>query len=346
MKSLIIHCPLCDRYKLDNERFTFMVCALSKSGVNARYYPVNSIEHLGSVLLAERPDIVFCADTCLWDRSSTSVNVHAFLERMGIPFIGSSSETLELVLSKSALKTRWRENHISTPDFFLVRKDHGAFARAKFPEKLGDFPYILKPDREGNSRGLDASSIVFDSSALAVKLTELLRLYPEILVEKFLGKADDLREFTVASIGNGENRLILPAEILLDKEKDLRLITTEDKDNHNTRAIPLTDPDLKRKLIQFASAAFAVAGVEDYSRCDILMANGQFYAIEINGQPMIPDAWFESCAAGAGLGPEQYIAAIFLAGIERNIRRGCPHLSIPDEMKRTLQEPFFQVAEE
>ena len=63
------------------------------------------------------------------------------------------------------------------------------------------FPYILKPDMEGNSRGLDESSIVFNKTEMLAKTNELLKIYEGILVEEYLGDHPDLREFTVAMIG-------------------------------------------------------------------------------------------------------------------------------------------------
>ena len=323
-----------------------MISALSYAGVNGRYFPVNSIEHLSSVLLAERADIVFCADLFLSDCTSTQVNIHSFLEKMRIPFIGSSSDTLKLVLSKSTLKEKWQDYQVNTPDFFVVRREDHKLVKKILLENAVNFPYILKPNCEGNSRGLDTKSIVFDFNSLSDRVDELLITYPEILVEQYLGEEIDIREFTVAMIGNGENRQIFPAEITLKKKKGLRLITTTDKDEHNTLATPVSNQKLKDRLVDFAEKAFNVAGVEDYSRCDILMTNEQLYAIEINGQPMVPDAWFEKCAAGGGFDSEQYIAAIFLAGIERNIQRGYTQLSVPEKMKSILPITFYQFADE
>jgi hypothetical protein len=37
---------------------------------------------------------------------------------------------------------------------------------------------------------------------------------------------------------------------------------------------------------------------------------------------MVPDKWFEACARGVGLDKGQYLNAIFLSGIARNLREG------------------------
>jgi hypothetical protein len=41
------------------------------------------------------------------------------------------------------------------------------------------------------------------------------------------------------------------------------------------------------------------------------------------------------------LNSEQYIAAIFLAGIQRNIRQGKARLSLPDKMESFLPQEIF-----
>ncbi|MHC1739963.1 MAG: hypothetical protein AB9897_02510 [Anaerolineaceae bacterium] len=263
---------------------------------------------------------------------------------MHIPYVGSSPSVLDLVISKSELKAEWCLNNVSTPAFFQVSKAAAQiFGLDILIQEAIDFPYILKPDREGNSRGLDESSIVFDKSTLKSKLGNLLRSYEEVLIEKYLGTASDLREFTVAMIGNNKNKLLMPAEITLKQKKGVRIITTQDKDDHLTQATCVVEKSLLEKLVTFAERAFEVSGVRDYSRCDLLMADGHLYAIEINGQPMIPDKWFEICASGVGLNSTQYINAIFLAGIERNIKEGKTNLTIPHQMRQILPTAIFDV---
>lgn len=183
---------------------------------------------------------------------------------------------------------------------------------------------------------------MFDQISLELKLSELLETYETVLIEEYLGTYPDFREFTVAMIGNGQHKLLMPAEIALKRKKKLRIITTLDKDNHNTRANLVYDIALKEKLIAIAERAFETTGVRDYARCDVILAGGQLFAIEINGQPMIPDKWFEVCAKGAGLNSVQYINAIFLAGLSRNIKMGRGNLHVPTKMQEAIPAQIFE----
>jgi D-alanine-D-alanine ligase len=336
LKALILYCPKENRTVMDAERFSKMAENLKRAGIDAGRHSITSQAQLLRIIQEEKPDFVYSAEYYARDDSGECVSIHAILDDNNIPYIGSSPEVLELVLSKSELKKRWREVGVSTPPFFFVRKSDAKDLKFIISSKDDDYPYILKPDREGNSRGLDESSIVFDQKSLENKLKKLLQVFDDILVEKYLGISPDLREFTVAMIGNRGQRIVSPAEITLVKKKALRIITTEDKDNHHTQAAPVEDKVLKNTLTAFAEKAFDAAGVRDYARLDIIIAGGQVFAIEINGQPMIPDRWFEICSAGAGLDSNQYLFAIFLAGIVRNNEQEKANLKIPPELMRLL----------
>lgn len=341
MKGLIIHRPQAGQVFKYEKNFNQMVMTLQKGGISARYVPLSREMQLIDTLAKEPVDIAFSADYYLVGHGNEKVNIHALFEELNLPYIGSSPEVLELVLSKSKLKQVWQKNGISTPQYFLARREETAADLAKIIARTNNYPYILKPDAEGNSRGLSEACVVYDRESLNQQLTTMLEIYPSILAEQFLGAAPDLREFTVAMLGNGEGRLALPARIQLKKKKSVRVITTRDKDEHNTMASAVGDEALKEKLIEFSRKAFAAAGVRDYARCDVLYANGEFHAIEINGQPMIPDKWFEACCKDACLDGDQYQNAIFLAGIVRNRREGKMSLPIPAEMRECLPPPVY-----
>lgn len=341
MKILILACPRHGSLKQTAKRFEGMISSLEIAGLWGRYYALHTAAQLRSILLVERPDIVYSANLLTSCAKNEKVSIHKILEESGIPYIGSSPEVLQSVLSKSILKEKWRKNGLQTPDSILVSAGKPVTDDLKnFVNKVG-FPLLIKPDREGNSRGLDANSIVFEYRTLKRKIRDLHEKYEFTLIEKFL-TGERVQEFTVGMIGNGPDRLLMPAQIKLKVKKENRIITTSDKDEHKTMALPVTDDALRAQLVNFAGWAFEIAGVRDYSRCDLMMVDGELYAIEINGLPMIPDKWFEVCASGAGLNADQYIYAIVLAGIVRNIKSGIGKLKIPEEISGNIPEQIFK----
>ena len=317
MKALIFHSLSQPGNPVDIMRIRRIIRALKRGGFPAEYTPVCDTAQLIHAVKNLKPDIVFSTSYYVADSGNREINIHSILEEAGIPYIGSLPSSLELVLSKYMLKSIWQTRGIRTPEGYLATRENQPFYPDQRNAYRQGFPYLLKPNREGNSRGLDETCVVYDHQALVQKLEDLLERYDEILIERYLGQIPGMREFTVAMIGNGKSRLILPVEILLKGYKPVRLVTTEDKDQHRTSAISIQDADLREKIRLFAGRAFDAAGMRDYARCDVIVAGGGLFAIEINGQPIVPDRWFEACAQEAGLDEDGYIQAIFAAGISR-----------------------------
>lgn len=338
MKLLIINRPRQGRQQADARRFQKMLDAVRLSGISAEYHALQTVKELEQVLASMQPDLVYCANYNIQNAEGKDVSIQQYLLDRKIAYIGSLPESLELVLSKSQLKRKWRKDEVATPSFFTLEIVGGKVQGLEAVLQEGQYPYILKPDREGNSRGLDENSVVNNPAEFKEKAQDLLQKYKFVLVEKFLGRSRDLHEYTVAMIGNGENRLLMPAEIRLKVPKRVRVITTRDKDEHMTQAEPVRDPLLIERLSRFAGHAFDSAQVRDYARCDLLMADNHLYAIEINGLPMIPDLWFEVCARGASLDAGQYLNAIVAAGLIRAKRQGKIHADIPKRMLNGLPE--------
>lgn len=342
MKVILLSCTKADQIKIKRERFHRMIVALDHCGIIGRFYFFHTKRQLINILQTEKPDIALSTDYYTRGDSNERLNIHKILGEMQIPYIGSDPKALELVLSKTDLKKKWIFQDVPTPSFFTIRKSGSRVLGSENLIQAVDYPYILKPDREGNSRGLDTSSIVFDQNSLESKLNELLETYNEVLIEKYLGNCSDIREYTVAMIGNGYHRLLMPARIILNQKKKTRIITTKDKNNHLTRALPVANQEIRKRLIQISERAFDVAGVHDYSRCDMILADGKFFAIEINGQPMIPDKWFNECAKGCQLSIDQYINAILLSGLVRNNHKRRNNLPIPTKLRKLLPAKVFR----
>jgi D-alanine-D-alanine ligase len=346
MKALIIDDPF---NKVKNsrgipEKFIFMINALAQGGIKARYFTPSGRTELVQKLSDDTVDIVFCSIYGIRDEYGRIQIVHEILDKLGIPYIGSDASSLRLALQKSALKAEWKNHSVETPTWLSLNEVE--IEKDQFENKLRDFstfPCIVKPENSGNSRGISVNSIAETTEELIKKAEEICQRFGEVIVEEYLGLDPDFQEYTVAWIGNGQSALILPAEISLQLEKKYPIISTLDKEAHLTMIKQMEDDEQWRALREFASKAFSIAGVRDYARLDIIRSRGILHAIEINGQPMVPDRWFEVCANGAGMNPVQYICAIFFAGLIRNNREGHEALSIPPEMHWIIPLPVLSI---
>jgi len=320
-------------------RFGAFVRALERGGFEAAHRFMGTEGELRSLLRARVPALAFCASLrCAKDEGEPRM-AHAVLEEEGVAYVGSDPAALELAIDKAALKERWLRSGVRTPPFCVV--DMGLPFDEERAAEIG-FPCIVKPNREGNSRGIGEDSVARALPELRSKAELVAARFGSAIAERFLGDAADVREFTVALIGSGDGALVLPAEIELAAPKAVRVITTADKDGHRTVARPVADPALRRAVADFARRAFAAAGVRDYSRFDLIMAGGELYAIEINGQPMVPDAWFAACASGAGLDEAGYLNAIALAALARAAREGRAAARAPDALRELIPRAAYE----
>jgi len=296
-------------------RFSRFANILQEAGFASTPAQADSLSYLDELIDRFHPDIVFSALDHLPDAEGSPVNVHGWLGQRNIPYVGSPPEVIELALNKTALKRKWLADGIATPEFLDLDFPTGLIQIEE--EELPPFPCIVKPSNAGNSRGITKDSVVFDIRGLKAQVGSVAKEFRHILVEHYLGLYPDFREVTCACIGNGPERLLMPAELVILKQKGLHVITTQDKNRERTKARAMTDEGMREAAKAFAGRIFDSAGVRDYSRCDLVFAGGKFWAIEVNGQPMIPDSWFESCAQYAGLDEKGYIAAIIDAANRR-----------------------------
>jgi len=319
------------------ERIEGLVEALSSSGIACTGAIESRPSRIADILAKAAPDFAFCTAFRAVDDSGRAIHLQDLCARAGVSWIGSQSGTLELALSKSRMKERWRAEGVATPDWFTVpRLADGSLGDVQRLESANAFPYIVKPDAEGNSRGIDAASVARTPLELYARASSVAETYGGALVESFLGSAD-AREFTVAMIGNGEKALVSAVEIVKPEGGEW-VVTNDAKDGHRTRVEPIADRKLRGKVERFAHRAFMAAEARDYARCDIILEGGRLSAIELNGQPMVPDRWFEACAAAAGLDAVQYISAIVLAGMARILEEGQSFMRIPARLAASLPE--------
>ena len=326
---------------LQKARYSRMAEALERGGFRFALRLIDA-----SVSVSDRPamrELVAAAyqeeKPCLSFLSFFDKEAYEALARAKAPIVGSSADSQELVLSKSRLKRVWEAKHIDSPSYFCVKRTRtGAISGRRLIAGARDFPYIVKPDGENENRGIHARSIAFDASALVASIEAALEDYDELIIEHFIGSATS-REFTVAMIGSGVGALMLPAEIRLKETRPIRVVTREDRLRSLAEAVPVEEKE-RLAIGDFASRAFKAALSRDYARCDIIEEGGRLFALEVNGQPRMPDPWFEACAKGGGLDADQYVVAIALASLSRNAKAGLSRFSPPQEALSLLPRPI------
>jgi len=120
---------------------------------------------------------------------------------------------------------------IGTPRFVVLLNDPRT--RREAIEKLlkmNVFPYIIKPENLGNSKGIDEQSIAWNERELCDALNRVYGIRGgKIIVEQYLGTYRDCKEITCAMIEGPAGMQCMPAAISLVVPKAYHLITTNDK---------------------------------------------------------------------------------------------------------------------
>src|SRR5712692_4663495 len=140
-----------------------------------------------------RPDLVFNMAEGLRGQSREAL-VPAICEYLNIPYTGSDPLTLGLSLHKARTKEILAYRGVPTAPFACV-ETAADVERLRLP-----FPVFVKPVAEGSGKGVFATNLCANATALRERARFLLERYAEpVLVETYLPGP----EFTVAILGNG-----------------------------------------------------------------------------------------------------------------------------------------------
>ncbi len=288
-------------------RFGVIRGALRAGGIDAAVRWASSPSEFEAVVRDSAPEIAFCF---IHSFDEGEPGPHEILDRLGVAYVGSAQPDLDAAAFKPAMKERWRRAGIRTPDWIAVAPGDRAFG-----DGLGAGSWIVKPARGGNSEGIDSGSIARSASDAEEKARAAAERYGGAIAERYLGDAPDFREFTAALIGD---RGVSAVEIILKRDKGPRIVTENDKNGSGTSTTLLASDAFSSSLREFACRCLLASGLRDYARCDVIYADGAFWAIEANGQPMMPDPWFDACAAAIGLAPDEAVRRVFACALARN----------------------------
>lgn len=220
-----------------------------------------------------------------------------FCEVLGIPYTHSSPTVHAIKLDKEFTK-------------YLLE---GA-ELVKVPGRT-NFPLIVKPNKEGSSKGIMDANIVYNKKQLEERIRIITEsIGGEILVEEYI----DGREFTVSVLGN-EKPVVLP---IVEQKFDFlpkgmnKIASYELKWFYEDKLEDLKEAydcpakissELQKEIEETSIAIYKFLGVRDCSRIDYrLDKEGNLYFLEINTLPgMIPDenviSYFPLSARKAGI---------------------------------------------
>lgn len=285
-----------------------------------------------------RPDLVVNLCESLVADSRGEMAVPALLELLRLPYTGSSALSLGLALHKDKAKELLFARGVPTPEFELVERLED-LVTVNLP-----FPLIVKPAREDASVGVNFDSVVSDKRSLGRAAGYVLRtLKQPAIVERYVAG----REIYVPILGNQPRRTLPLTEIHFGRSFEDRpnIVTYRAKWDRSSvectdsPALPCAlEPDVEKKVVQTALAAFAALDCRDYGRVDIrLTPEGKPFVIDINPNcDLHPESGFAKAATAAGIDYPSLAWRLVEIAVERNHGNPSAHLKAPGTARRAV----------
>lgn len=278
--------------------------------------PLEANETLPQRLSDAHVDVVFNIAEGFRGRTREA-QVPALCDMLGVPHTGSDATTLAVSMDKGMTKDLFLRNDVPTPmsQLFWTSKER--------LDKRMIFPLIVKPNAEGSSKGIRASSVVYGEDELRRVVKEAVTKYgAPILVEQYITG----REFTVALLaGDSGMRVLSPLEVVFLDASIAHPVYSfdikQDWDKNVRYDCPaVIDKKLEKALQTVARRAFKALGCRDFARVDFRVGpDGTCYVLEVNPLPGLTPNFSDMCliANACGITYDDLIASILKPAIRR-----------------------------
>jgi len=230
-------------------------------------------------------DLVFNMSTS-GGKDTRQLHVPAVLDLMGVPYTGAPASTHALCMDKSFTKAILEKHGISTAGFFVVHPSE------EIPDHDLKYPLIVKPIREGSSKGLRKDSVVSERESLERAVKWIHENFKEAaLVEEFI----DGKEVTIGLLEEENNLRVFPIiEIDFSNLPDgvekfySDRVKNQGYDRYVTYHIPARlSKSMENTLREAAKRVFKVLGLRDYARMDVRIKNDNYYVLDVNSLPLL-----------------------------------------------------------
>lgn len=221
------------------------------------------------------------------------------LERLGIPYTGSTAFASSVAINKALTKEMLRTHGIKMAPHMRVTRD-GVFNRNKIAHSITELfgpKYVIKPLRSGSSIG---TQVAHTTSELVAALERGFAQYDELIVEQYIsgkeatvGVLEGYRDQDFYTLPEIEIASPYQSEIF-DTTAKYTSITEKHCPGRFTR-------DHKDELARVAKTAHQVLGLRHYSRTDMIVADDGIYFLEINTLPgLTPTSLVPKALAAVG----------------------------------------------
>ena len=258
-------------------------------------------------MAGRRPDLVF-SGVKYFTFDGEDVWLNDFLDLHGIAYIASGRSALDKEHDKARAKCVVRRANVATADYFLTAPgDHPTAAAIPLA-----FPLFVKPVTGGDSRGVDANSVVHDFESFQRKVLDINdKQMSRAIAETYLSG----REYSVGLLEDARSGTIraMPIEIIaMPNRNGDRILDYDVKKQDSETVAPVTDEAVRLQLNTLAKTAFRALGGKSLGRIDVKMSQEKVpHFIEANLMPGLRKGYFyRSCLLNLGMDYEAMILTI------------------------------------
>ncbi len=258
-------------------------------------------------LAVRRPDLVFSGVKYV-SFGGRDLWLNDFLDLHGIAYLASGKAALDNEHDKVRAKRIMQVANVATAEYFSTAPGEHPTAES-IPLA---FPVFVKPVDGGDSRGVDADSVVHNIEDFRRKVLDIHETHSSrALVETYLSG----REYSVGileDVSNGTLRA-MPIEIIAAPNRNGDRVLDFDIKKRDAETVePVTDPTVHAQLCNLAKAAFRALHGKSFGRIDVKMSHDDVpHFIEANLMPGLRKGYFyRSCVLNLDMSYEEMILAI------------------------------------
>ncbi len=249
-----------------------------------------------------------------------SIDVIYFMEQLNLPYTGPTSLLYDP--PKDLMKYVAYTAGIKTPAFALIESLEDIETACGHLQ----YPLFVKPDKAGDSLGIDNNSLVQNKKKLLNKCAAIIEEYGPLLVEEYI----EGREFTVMLVANANDEktctVFKPIEYTFPDGFEFKTYALKTSELHPEANIPCNDPDLEKQLKEAALQIFQGFGGVGYARLDFRVNDkNEIFFLEINFTCSVfyKDGYEGSAdyiLKADGIGQAGFLKKIIEEGIARHLR--------------------------
>lgn len=238
--------------------------------------------------------------------------VQVLLDLLGIPYTGTGPLGSSIAMDKLASKRAFHRASISTPPYAGKKGSN----LESFLDKVNEgfsFPVVVKPRREGSSRGVKISD---DEEELVRGLHEVEEEYGEVFVESYIAG----RELTVGVLEKeGKPEALPPVELEVKSERFFNYKAKYTPGETEFIVPARIEDELTEEVKELAVRAHEEFGCRGYSRVDFMVdGSGSVYALEVNTLPgMTEMSDLPLAAEAAGIEYDQLVDRMVCSVLSR-----------------------------